>query len=149
MFYFLLLFHLAAAVVLILTVLLQSGKAGDLASAFGGASSQTAFGARGAATFLTKATTLAAIIFMFSSLGLHVLSSSSADSVLEGLDEAQRPAAEDTATPSGQEGAPAGTQPAPPPESTPTGSGETTPPPSGQQGSSQGGQQPSSQSGSN
>mgnify|MGYP000403802457 CR=1 FL=1 len=64
--------HLITAAILILVVLLQSGKAGDLASTFGGATSQTAFGARGAATVLTKATTISAIIFMFTSLGLSI-----------------------------------------------------------------------------
>jgi preprotein translocase subunit SecG len=54
------------------TILLQSGKAGDLASAFGGATTQTAFGARGAATFLSKATTICAVLFMVTSLGLSI-----------------------------------------------------------------------------
>jgi len=65
--------HILASLVLILVVLLQSGKAGDLASAFGGAGSQTDFGARGAATFLTKATTLSAVVFMLTSLSLAVM----------------------------------------------------------------------------
>jgi len=55
---------------LIIVVLLQSGKAADLAGAFGGAGSQTAFGPRGAATFLSKATTWCAIMFMLTSLAL-------------------------------------------------------------------------------
>lgn len=66
-------FHILAALVLILVVLLQSGKAGDLASTFGSAGTQTAFGARGTATFLTKATTVCAIVFMLTSLSLAVL----------------------------------------------------------------------------
>ncbi len=66
-------FHVFACIVLILVVLLQSGKAGDLASAFGGTTSQTAFGARSAATLLTKGTTLCAVIFMVTSLGLAIL----------------------------------------------------------------------------
>ena len=65
--------HVLACIVLILVVLLQSGKAGDLASAFGGTTSQTAFGARSAATLLTKGTTLCAVIFMVTSLGLAIL----------------------------------------------------------------------------
>jgi preprotein translocase subunit SecG len=64
--------HLITAAILILVVLLQSGKAGDLASTFGGATSQSAFGARSAATVLTKATTISAIIFMCTSLGLSI-----------------------------------------------------------------------------
>jgi preprotein translocase subunit SecG len=67
--------HIMAALILILVVLLQSGKAGDLASTFGGATSQTAFGARGAATILTKVTTAAAITFMITSLSLSIISS--------------------------------------------------------------------------
>ena len=55
---------------LIIVVLLQSGKAADLAGAFGGAGSQTAFGPRGAATFLSKATTWCAIMFMITSIAL-------------------------------------------------------------------------------
>jgi preprotein translocase subunit SecG len=67
--------HILASLILILVVLLQSGKAGDLASTFGGATSQTAFGARGAATILTKVTTVSAITFMVTSLSLSILSS--------------------------------------------------------------------------
>src|SRR5712692_2217457 len=55
---------------LIIVVLLQSGKAADLAGAFGGAGSQTAFGPRGAATFLSKATTWCAVMFMLTSIAL-------------------------------------------------------------------------------
>ena len=55
---------------LIVVVLLQSGKAADLAGAFGGAGSQTAFGPRGAATFLSKATTWCAVMFMITSMAL-------------------------------------------------------------------------------
>jgi preprotein translocase subunit SecG len=55
---------------LIIVVLLQSGKAADLAGAFGGAGSQTAFGPRGAATFLSKATTWCAVMFMLTSMAL-------------------------------------------------------------------------------
>jgi len=54
-------FHIVAALVLILVVLLQSGKAGDLAATFGSTGSQTAFGARGTATVLTRATTVCAV----------------------------------------------------------------------------------------
>ena len=87
MFIILVTLHLLAAAVLILVVLLQSGKAGDLASAFGGATSQAAFGSRGAATVLTKATTACAILFMFTSLGLAIYySSESGSSVMDGLD---------------------------------------------------------------
>src|SRR5499425_2457088 len=62
--------HVMICAVLILVVLLQSGEAADLAGAFGGAGSQTAFGPRGAATFLTKATTWCAVMFMLTSMAL-------------------------------------------------------------------------------
>ena len=57
---------------LIIVIMLQSGSAADLAGAFGGAGSQTAFGPRGAATFLSRATTWCAIVFMMTSLTLSV-----------------------------------------------------------------------------
>ena len=64
--------HILVSFVLILVIMLQSGNAEDLAGAFGGAGSQTAFGPRGAATFLSKATTWCAIVFMVTSLTLSV-----------------------------------------------------------------------------
>ncbi len=66
--------HLVLAFVLILVVLLQSGKGADIGAAFGGGSSQTVFGGRGAATFLSKLTTAAAFLFMASSLVLAIYS---------------------------------------------------------------------------
>ena len=65
--------HVIVCVILILVVLAQQGTGQDLASAFGGGGSSAAFGARGAATFLAKLTTGAAIIFMLTSLGLSFL----------------------------------------------------------------------------
>ena len=62
--------HVAVCFVLIIVIMLQSGNAADLAGAFGGAGSQTAFGPRGAATFLSRATTWCAIVFMMTSLAL-------------------------------------------------------------------------------
>ncbi len=62
--------HVLICALLIVVVLLQSGEAADLAGAFGGAGSQTAFGPRGAATFLSKATTWCAIMFMMTSMAL-------------------------------------------------------------------------------
>lgn len=64
--------HILVCLLLIFVIMLQSGNAADLAGAFGGAGSQTAFGPRGAATFLTKATTWCAIVFMMSSLALSL-----------------------------------------------------------------------------
>lgn len=62
--------HVLVCFILIVVIMLQSGNAADLAGAFGGAGSQTAFGPRGAATFLSKATTWCAIVFMLTSLAL-------------------------------------------------------------------------------
>ena len=64
--------HVFVSFFLIAIVLLQSGKGAELGAAFGG-SSQTLFGSRGAATFMNKLTTLAAIIFMITSLTLAVV----------------------------------------------------------------------------
>ena len=64
--------HIVVCFVLIIVIMLQSGSAADLAGAFGGAGSQTAFGPRGAATFLSRATTWCAIVFMMTSLALSV-----------------------------------------------------------------------------
>ena len=62
--------HILVCFVLVIVIMLQSGNAADLAGAFGGAGSQTAFGPRGAATFLSRATTWCAIVFMMTSLTL-------------------------------------------------------------------------------
>lgn len=67
--------HIIVCLFLVIVVLLQSGKAADLAGAFGGMGSQTAFGPRGSATVLSKATTIAAAMFMVSSLTLAILAS--------------------------------------------------------------------------
>ena len=75
--------HIVVCFILIMVVLLQSGKAADLAGAFGGGGSQTALGSRGAATLLTKATTGAAVLFMITSLSLAILASRGSRSVLE------------------------------------------------------------------
>jgi preprotein translocase subunit SecG len=68
--------HVLVCLLLLMVVLLQSGRAADLAGAFGGAGSQTAFGPRGAATFLSKATTFLAVVFMVTSLTLAIFASS-------------------------------------------------------------------------
>src|SRR5207237_2653215 len=67
--------HVFVCLFLVIVVLLQSGQSGDIAAAFGGSGSQTAFGPRGAATILTKATTWCAIIFMVTSITLSVMAS--------------------------------------------------------------------------
>ncbi|MBF0472570.1 MAG: preprotein translocase subunit SecG [Nitrospirae bacterium] len=68
---FLLILHVLVCLVLIFVVLIQSGKGAELGAAFGG-SSQTLFGSRGVATFLSKLTTTVAVIFMLTSLFLGV-----------------------------------------------------------------------------
>jgi len=67
--------HIIVCFFLIAVVLLQTGKSADIAAAFGGQSSQTAFGPHGAATLLSKATTWSAVIFMVTSFTLAIVSS--------------------------------------------------------------------------
>jgi preprotein translocase subunit SecG len=84
--------HIVVCLFLIVVVLLQSGKAADLAGAFGGMGSQTAFGPRGSATLLSKATTLAAAIFMITSLTLAILATRNAASSGSVLERQKAPA---------------------------------------------------------
>jgi preprotein translocase subunit SecG len=86
MIYLVVILHIIVSLFIVGVVLLQQGKSADLAGAFGGQGSQTAFGPRGAANLLTKLTTYSAILFMLTSIGLTVLlSRSSGDrSVLSG-----------------------------------------------------------------
>ena len=104
--------HVVVCVFLIIVVLLQSGKAADLAGAFGGMGSQTAFGPRGSATLLSKATTASAVVFMITSLSLSILATRGAGSVggTTVLDKAKAPVSAPAKT--GQ--APAPAQPAAP-----------------------------------
>src|SRR5580658_10470169 len=83
--------HIIVCLVLIGVVLLQQGKSADLAGAFGGQGSQTAFGPRGAANLLTKLTTWGAVLFMIISISLTVLlaRSSGDHSVLAGTPSQQ------------------------------------------------------------
>ncbi len=66
--------HILVCFFIIIVVLLQSGKSGDISAAFGGQGSQTAFGPRGAASALARATTWSAIAFMITSITLSVYS---------------------------------------------------------------------------
>jgi preprotein translocase subunit SecG len=85
--------HVIVCFILVLVVLLQSGKGADLAGAFGGGGSQTAFGSRGPASFLSKVTTGAAIVFMITSIALSGLSrGSTSKSVMENTEGAAAPA---------------------------------------------------------
>ncbi len=83
----LLIIHIIVSIILILSILLQSGKSADLASAFGGQGSQTAFGIRGGATFLSKMTTAAAVIFMITSLTLAIIYSKGSSSEVTSIAE--------------------------------------------------------------
>jgi preprotein translocase subunit SecG len=88
---FLVILHVVVCLFLIGVVLLQQGKSADLAGAFGGQGSQTAFGPRGAANLLTKLTTWGAVLFMLISISLTVLlaRSSGDHSVLAGTPASQ------------------------------------------------------------
>src|SRR5690348_10498886 len=101
--------HIVVCLFLIIVVLLQSGKAADLAGAFGGMGSQTAFGPRGSATLLSKATTVSAAVFMCTSLGLSILAMRNAGTAATVL-ERSAPA---------KQSQPAGANPAAPKGATP------------------------------
>ena len=112
-------FFVMNCLVLIIVVLLQSGKAADLAGAFGGAGSQTAFGPRGAATVLSQATTWCAVMFMVCAMALALRSDRSAgqgNSVI--YDRAAKPATKPAPPQS----------PAPSPEKAPATTPGSTPP---------------------
>jgi preprotein translocase subunit SecG len=83
--------HVLVCFVLVIVIMLQSGNAADLAGAFGGAGSQTAFGPRGAATFLSRATTWCAIVFMMTSLVLSVKRGPAVVSTGSVLEQTQQP----------------------------------------------------------
>jgi preprotein translocase subunit SecG len=104
---------------LIITILLQQGKGGDIANAFGGGSSQAVFGARSGATLLTRATSVLAALFVIGALTLTVWGTRGPGSVVGGI-EGPPPA---PVVP------PANVTPAPPPAAAPTtpAPGNTTP----------------------
>ncbi|MEO8369821.1 MAG: preprotein translocase subunit SecG [Candidatus Solibacter sp.] len=121
MYILLLIVHVIVCLFLIVVVLLQSGKAADLAGAFGGMGSQTAFGPRGSATLLSKATTISAVLFMLTSLSLSILATRNAGlgtSVLESAPKSSAPKSAPPQTPSTTvplNMPPAATQPPPAP----------------------------------
>jgi preprotein translocase subunit SecG len=112
-------FFILNCLVLIIVVLLQSGKAADLAGAFGGAGSQTAFGPRGAATVLSQATTWCAVMFMVCAMALALRSERSVGGGSSVIYNSTKPAATKPAAPATTPAAPAtqpaGTQSAPAP----------------------------------
>ena len=79
--------HILVCFFIIVVVLLQSGKSGDISAAFGGQGSQTAFGPRGAASALSKATTWSAVLFLVTSITLSIYATghSGPKSVLQGM----------------------------------------------------------------
>jgi preprotein translocase subunit SecG len=113
--------HVVVCLFLIIVVLLQSGKAADLAGAFGGMGSQTAFGPRGSATLLSKATTISAVLFMLTSLSLSILATRNAGLGTSVLDSSRpAPTQQAPAAPAPAAPAPAQTQQVPlPAPSTP------------------------------
>ncbi|HTM51599.1 MAG TPA: preprotein translocase subunit SecG [Bryobacteraceae bacterium] len=125
--------HVLVCVFLIVVVLLQSGKAADLAGAFGGMGSQTAFGPRGSATLLSKATTGSAILFMVTSLSLSIMATRQTGVGSTVLDKHPGSAAPKQTAPSpGTSVTPPPPQTATPPGATPmqpvtSGSGEVKP----------------------
>jgi preprotein translocase subunit SecG len=88
---FLVVLHVLISIFLILVVLVQQGKGADLAGAFGGGGSQTAFGARGATTLLHKLTAIFFALFVITSMTLAILEARPRSSVMSG-----RPAAAPT-----------------------------------------------------
>jgi len=117
-------FFILNCLVLIIVVLLQSGKAADLAGAFGGAGSQTAFGPRGAANVLSKATTWCAVMFMLCAMALVLRTDKAVGQGSSILEKVSKPVPKP---------APAATPPAPPathgttPATTPATTPSTTP----------------------
>jgi preprotein translocase subunit SecG len=93
MFYYLVVtLYVLVCFLLLAAILLQQGRAGDIASAFGGSSSQTAFGARSGATMLTRATTVLAVLFMVGSIALAIAWQKAPGSVVSGLKLPSAPA---------------------------------------------------------
>jgi preprotein translocase subunit SecG len=112
-------FFVLNCLVLIIVVLLQSGKAADLAGAFGGAGSQTAFGPRGAATVLSQATTWCAVMFMVCAMALALRSDRSAGQGSSVIYDRTKPATKPAAPPSPAPAATPGKAPATAPTTQP------------------------------
>ena len=114
MYYVLISLFVLVCFILSLVILLQQGRGGDIASAFGGSSSQAAFGARSGATVLTKATSIAAALFMILALALSIIGNKTTGSVVSGT-PAPPPAAKPVTLPAPGPAAAPSTSPAPAP----------------------------------
>ena len=84
---------------MMLVVYLQQGKGGDMAAAFGGGSSQAAFGARSGATVLSRATAICAILFMVGALALGIIGRRGGSSVIGGRTPLTQPSTPNTTSP--------------------------------------------------
>ena len=129
MYYVIIGLYVLVCLMLSLVILLQQGRGGDIANAFGGSSSQAAFGARSGATVLTKATAVAAVLFMVFALTLSIIGQRGTSSVVSGTpapapSTARKPVIP-PATSTAPAAAPAATTPRPP---TPAPATPATPP---------------------
>jgi preprotein translocase subunit SecG len=115
MYYVIAALYVLVCLVMLFAILLQQGKGGDIASAFGGGSSQAAFGARTGATVLSKITAGAAALFMVLALALSILGQRGPGSVVSGTPAPKAPAST-PAAPAPQTPAPANQAPAAPVE---------------------------------
>jgi preprotein translocase subunit SecG len=114
LYYFIVTLYVLVCGLLIITILLQQGKGGDIANAFGGGSSQAVFGARSGATLLTRATSVLAALFVIGSMMLTVWGTRGPGSVVGGIEGPPPTPAPVNATP-----APAAPVTPPPGNSTP------------------------------
>ncbi len=105
--------HVIVCLFLVIVVLLQSGKAADLAGAFGGMGSQTVFGPRGSATLLSKATTVAAALFMVTSLTLSIMATKAGSGAPSIFNRSVKTTQQPKGAPAAPVSAPAPVQPAP------------------------------------
>ena len=85
LYYLVITLYVIVSLLLLVVILLQQGKGGDIAAAFGGASSQTAFGARAGATVLTRATTVLGTLFLAGAFGLALMGRHQGGSVVSGV----------------------------------------------------------------
>jgi len=111
LYYFVVTLYVLVCGLLIITILLQQGKGGDIANAFGGGSSQAVFGARSGATMLTRATSVLAALFVLGAITLTVWGSRGSSSVVGGI----------AGPPPAPVALPTNATPMPPPQAPPSG----------------------------